>query len=242
MVNLGAAVNVIHGIRTHHAQQTGCPEWDAPGIRAALTGCEGSPGSVLAAAALAAEDTNLRKPSRRRAAQPLARQCQVRAATPAQPRPLPRPRQPPPRLPRLPTRNRPRPHPRGDPRQRRRTPHTDRPGRPGTRRPTRRPTQSPRRRPRMIATRPECGTGYGIRYHLAKDEPFCDLCTDHVMDRRLVRETRTLTGARPPKNAPCGKPSTHSLRCSTSTTPPSAPNPRPRRSPRSPRTAPRRDP
>ena len=47
----------------------------------------------------------------------------------------------------------------------------------------------------MIATRPECGTGYGIRYHLAKDEPFCDLCTDHVMDRRLVRETRTLTGS-----------------------------------------------
>ena len=47
----------------------------------------------------------------------------------------------------------------------------------------------------MIATRPECGTGYGIRYHLAKDEPLCDLCTDHVMDRRLVRETRTLTGS-----------------------------------------------
>ena len=63
MVNLGAAVNVIHGIRTHTAQQTGCPEWDAPGIRAALTACEGTPGSVLAAAALAAEDTNLRAPS-----------------------------------------------------------------------------------------------------------------------------------------------------------------------------------
>ena len=28
MVNLGAAVNVIHGIRTHHAQTTGCPTWD----------------------------------------------------------------------------------------------------------------------------------------------------------------------------------------------------------------------
>ena len=54
MVNLGAAVNVIHGIRTHHAQTTGCPTWDEPGIRAALTACEGSPGSVLAAAALAA--------------------------------------------------------------------------------------------------------------------------------------------------------------------------------------------
>ena len=29
MVNLGAAVNVIHGIRTHHAQTTGCPTWVA---------------------------------------------------------------------------------------------------------------------------------------------------------------------------------------------------------------------
>ena len=37
MVNLGAAVNVIHGIRTHHAQATGCPTWDEAGIRAALT-------------------------------------------------------------------------------------------------------------------------------------------------------------------------------------------------------------
>ena len=63
MVNLGAAVNVIHGIRTHTAQQTGCPEWDEAGIRAALTACEGSPGSVLAAAALAAEDASLRAPS-----------------------------------------------------------------------------------------------------------------------------------------------------------------------------------
>ena len=44
MVNLGAAVNVVQGIRTHTAQQTGCPEWDAPGIRAMLTGSEGSPG------------------------------------------------------------------------------------------------------------------------------------------------------------------------------------------------------
>ena len=56
-------MNVIHGIRTHHAQTTGCPTWDEAGIRAALTACEGSPGSVLAAAALAAEDTNLRAPS-----------------------------------------------------------------------------------------------------------------------------------------------------------------------------------
>ena len=63
MVNLGAAVNVVQAIRTHTAQQTGCPEWDAPGIRAALTGCEGSPGSVLAAALIAAEDASLRAPS-----------------------------------------------------------------------------------------------------------------------------------------------------------------------------------
>ena len=63
MVNLGAAVNVVQGIRTHTAQQTGCPEWDAPGIRAMLTGSEGSPGSVLAAALIAAEDEALAKPS-----------------------------------------------------------------------------------------------------------------------------------------------------------------------------------
>ena len=63
MVNLGAAVNVIQAIRTHTAQQTGCPEWDAPGIRAMLTGSEGSPGSVLAAALIAAEDAALSKPS-----------------------------------------------------------------------------------------------------------------------------------------------------------------------------------
>ena len=63
MVNLGAAVNVIHGIRTHTAQATGCPTWDEAGIRKALTLCEGTPGSVLAAAALAAEDANLRAPS-----------------------------------------------------------------------------------------------------------------------------------------------------------------------------------
>jgi hypothetical protein len=63
ILNAGAAVNVIYGIRTHRAQSTGCPTWDEAGIRAALTACEGTPGSVLAAAALAAEDTNLRAPS-----------------------------------------------------------------------------------------------------------------------------------------------------------------------------------
>ena len=63
ILNVGAAVNVIHGIRTHTAQATGCPTWDEAGIRKALTSCEGTPGSVLAAAALAAEDANLRAPS-----------------------------------------------------------------------------------------------------------------------------------------------------------------------------------
>jgi len=63
IVNIGAAVNLIAAVRTHTAQHTGCPEWDPAGIRAMLTGSEGSPGSVLAAAALAAEDTNLRAPS-----------------------------------------------------------------------------------------------------------------------------------------------------------------------------------
>jgi len=63
ILNLGAAVNVVGAIRTHTAQATGCPEWDAPGIRAALTGCEGTPGAVLAAACLAAEDAALAKPS-----------------------------------------------------------------------------------------------------------------------------------------------------------------------------------
>ena len=63
ILNLGAAVNVVQGIRTHTAQQAGCPEWDAPGIRAMLTGSEGSPGSVLAAACLAAEDSACLKPS-----------------------------------------------------------------------------------------------------------------------------------------------------------------------------------
>ena len=63
IVNIGAAVNLIAAVRTHTAQATGCPEWDAPGIRAMLTGSEGSPGSVLAAALIAAEDAALSKPS-----------------------------------------------------------------------------------------------------------------------------------------------------------------------------------
>ncbi len=36
ILNLGAAVNVVGAIRAHTAQATDCPEWDAPGIRAAL--------------------------------------------------------------------------------------------------------------------------------------------------------------------------------------------------------------
>lgn len=63
ILNLGAATNVVVAVRTHTAQHTGCPEWDAAGIRAMLTGSEGSPGSVLAAACLAAEDPACLKPS-----------------------------------------------------------------------------------------------------------------------------------------------------------------------------------
>ncbi len=63
IVNIGAAVNLIVAVRTHTAQRTGCPEWDPAGIRAMLTGSEGSPGSVLAAALIAAEDAALSKPS-----------------------------------------------------------------------------------------------------------------------------------------------------------------------------------
>jgi hypothetical protein len=125
MVNLGAAVNVIHGIRTHHAQTTGCPTWDEAGIRAALTACEGSPGSVLAAAALAAEDTNLRAPSVAafRHHWPVNAPTHAATASTADAKPAPTltradPRQPPPHS----------------------APRSPRPAR--TRRPTRRPTQS----------------------------------------------------------------------------------------------------
>ena len=41
MVNLGAAVNVIQAIRTHTAQQTGCPTKAAP-AGAANTSCSGA--------------------------------------------------------------------------------------------------------------------------------------------------------------------------------------------------------
>ncbi len=42
----------------------------------------------------------------------------------------------------------------------------------------------------MIATRAECGTNHGIRWHASKDEPLCDLCADHAAERRLAAELR----------------------------------------------------
>jgi hypothetical protein len=63
ILDIGLAVRVITSIRTHTAMREGCPEWDAHGVRAMLTGSEGTPGAVLAAACLAAEDASLRKPS-----------------------------------------------------------------------------------------------------------------------------------------------------------------------------------
>lgn len=63
ILDVGLAVRVITGIRTHTAMSNGCPEWEAEGVRAALIGCEGTPGAVLAAACLAAEDASLRLPS-----------------------------------------------------------------------------------------------------------------------------------------------------------------------------------
>lgn len=59
----GLAARLIAGIRTETARHSGCREWDTPGIAKALQATEGPPGAVLAAAALAAEDANLRAPS-----------------------------------------------------------------------------------------------------------------------------------------------------------------------------------
>ena len=64
-LHVGASAAAIAAIRTRTAQRTGCPEWDPAGIAHALTATEGTPGSVLAAAALAAEDPALNKPSPR---------------------------------------------------------------------------------------------------------------------------------------------------------------------------------
>lgn len=62
-LDLGLAARLIAGIRTETARHSGCREWDTPGIAKALQATEGPPGAVLAAAALAAEDANLRAPS-----------------------------------------------------------------------------------------------------------------------------------------------------------------------------------
>lgn len=62
-LDIGLAARVIAGIRSHTARHTGCPEWDTPGIAKALTQTPGAPGDVLAAAAIAAQDVNLAKPS-----------------------------------------------------------------------------------------------------------------------------------------------------------------------------------
>ena len=43
----------------------------------------------------------------------------------------------------------------------------------------------------MIATRAECGTNEGIRWHTAKREPMCTLCTDHAEERALANERHT---------------------------------------------------
>ncbi len=63
ILDVGLAVRVITGVRTHTAMSSGCLEWEAEGVRAALIKTEGSPGAVLAAACLAAEDASLRLPS-----------------------------------------------------------------------------------------------------------------------------------------------------------------------------------
>jgi len=56
----GLAARLIAGIRS---QTPGATPWDAPGIAAALRDVGGTPGAAFAAAALAAEDASLVKPS-----------------------------------------------------------------------------------------------------------------------------------------------------------------------------------
>lgn len=63
ILDLGLAVRLVVGIRTHTAQRTACQPWDAAGVSAALKATEGSPGAVLAAAVLAAEDPSCRTPN-----------------------------------------------------------------------------------------------------------------------------------------------------------------------------------
>ena len=59
-LDLGLASRLIAGIRS---ATPGCTNWDTPGIAAALREVGGTPGAALAAAALAAEDASLTKPS-----------------------------------------------------------------------------------------------------------------------------------------------------------------------------------
>lgn len=63
ILDLGLAVRVVVSVRSHTAQSHGCPEWEGPGVQAALIATEGAPGVVLAAALLAASDPALEKPS-----------------------------------------------------------------------------------------------------------------------------------------------------------------------------------
>jgi hypothetical protein len=59
-LDVGLAARLIAGIR---ATTPGAAPWDTPGIAAALREVGGSPGAAFAAAALAAEDAALVKPS-----------------------------------------------------------------------------------------------------------------------------------------------------------------------------------
>jgi hypothetical protein len=59
-LDIGLAARLVAGIRS---ATPGCPDWDTPGIAAALREVGGTPGAALAAAVLAAEDTALTKPS-----------------------------------------------------------------------------------------------------------------------------------------------------------------------------------
>lgn len=59
-LDLGLAARLIAGIR---ANTPGAEPWSTEGVAKALRTTAGSPGSVLAAAALAAEDPSLRAPS-----------------------------------------------------------------------------------------------------------------------------------------------------------------------------------
>jgi hypothetical protein len=63
ILDVGLAVRLVVSVRSHAAQTHGCPEWEGPGVQAALIATEGAPGIVLAAALIAAEDATLRLPS-----------------------------------------------------------------------------------------------------------------------------------------------------------------------------------